>query len=61
MKIADLPELPPGTGKLVVGPLDKPIALFNVGGQFFAINAVFPHRGEPLSQGTLSGPVVTCP
>ncbi len=61
VKVADLSELRPGTGTLVVGPFDKPIALFNVAGQLFAINHVCPHRGGPLAEGTLTGSVVACP
>jgi nitrite reductase/ring-hydroxylating ferredoxin subunit len=41
-KVARLADLPPGTGMMVVGPFDKPMALFNVGGEVFAINAVGP-------------------
>ncbi|HET7874145.1 MAG TPA: Rieske 2Fe-2S domain-containing protein [Methylomirabilota bacterium] len=32
---------------LVVGPFDKPMGLFNVKGELFAINAICPHRGGP--------------
>jgi len=61
VKVADLSEVPAGTGKLVVGPFDKPMALFNVEGQIYAINHVCPHRGGPLAEGTLTGTVVRCP
>jgi nitrite reductase/ring-hydroxylating ferredoxin subunit len=61
VKVAEVGEVPPGTGKLVIGPLDKPIALFNVDGEFYAINQICPHRGGPLAQGKLAGCVVTCP
>ena len=53
-------ELRPGEGKLVV-VRDKPMALFNVDGQFYAINYVCPHMGGPLGEGKLNGFVVTCP
>ena len=43
-KVARLADLPPGTGRMVVGPFDKPMALFNVGGEVFAFNAVCPLR-----------------
>ncbi|MGH7353851.1 MAG: Rieske (2Fe-2S) protein [Candidatus Rokuibacteriota bacterium] len=61
VKVAELSDLPPGTGKVVIGPFDKPVALFNVGGEIFAINHVCPHRGGPLGDGRLDGTVVTCP
>ncbi len=44
-----------------MGPYDKPIALFNVEGEFYAINAICPHMGGHLSEGALRGAVVTCP
>jgi len=37
------------------------MALFNVGGEVFAINAVCPHREGPLANGRLAGHVVACP
>lgn len=40
---------------------DKPMALFNVGGEFYAINYVCPHMGGPLGEGKLTGSVVSCP
>jgi nitrite reductase/ring-hydroxylating ferredoxin subunit len=43
-----------------VGPFDKPMALFNAGGEVFAINAVCPHRGGPLANGRLDGHVLAC-
>ena len=61
VKVAEISELPPGAAKMVVGPFDKPIALFNVGGEIFAINHVCPHRGGPLAGGRLDGTVVACP
>ena len=55
VKVARLAHLPPGAGMMVVGPFDKPMALFNVRGEVFAINAVCPHRGGPLANGRLDG------
>ncbi len=37
------------------------VALFNVDGQFYALDGVCPHQGGPLGQGTLEGCIVTCP
>jgi len=60
-KVATVDEIPAGCGKLVMGPFEKPIALFNVNGEFFAINYICPHMGGPLGEGKLTGYVVTCP
>jgi len=61
VKVAKVHEIPPGTGKMVIGLFDKPIALFNVDGAFYAINQICPHRGGPLAEGSLQGSVVACP
>ncbi len=37
------------------------VAIFNVEGQLFGIDARCPHAGGPLDQGSLAGSVVTCP
>jgi nitrite reductase/ring-hydroxylating ferredoxin subunit/multimeric flavodoxin WrbA len=37
------------------------IALFNLGGTFYAISNVCIHKGGPLSKGTLEGDIVICP
>jgi nitrite reductase/ring-hydroxylating ferredoxin subunit len=53
-------ECTPGAAMEVVAG-DRVIALFNVGGTFFALDGVCPHQGGPLGQGMLEGCVVTCP
>ena len=58
--IATLAECPPGTSlERVAG--DRIVALYNVDGQFHAIDGVCPHQGGPLGKGCLSGGIVTCP
>lgn len=37
------------------------IALANVAGQFHALSNTCLHRGGPLGQGSLQGPLVICP
>lgn len=37
------------------------VALFNVGGTFYALDGVCPHQGGPLGKGELAGCIVTCP
>ncbi len=54
VKVATRSEIAPGTGKLVIAH-DKPMALFNVNGEFYAINFICPHMGGPLSEGRLIG------
>ena len=37
------------------------VAIFNVGGEFFALDGICPHQGGPLGKGQLSGKIITCP
>lgn len=60
IRIATVTECPPGTAKELVAE-DRIVALFNVDGQFHALDGVCPHQGGPLGQGMLSGCIVTCP
>lgn len=60
VKVGSVADIPPGSAKLVEVE-GKRIAFFNVGGRFYAIDDTCPHRGGPLSEGTLQGEVVTCP
>ena len=60
VKVAKANEIEPGQGRLV-DVKGKQIALFNVGGQFFALDNTCTHRGGPLAEGQLAGTEVTCP
>ena len=60
VKVAVRSEVPSGAGKIVVA-LGRVLALFNVDGDFFAVDNSCPHRGGPLGEGYLQGRVVTCP
>ncbi len=59
-RLAAVSECPPGTaGEFVAG--ERIVALFNVAGQFYALDGICPHQGGPLGKGKLSGCIVTCP
>ena len=58
--VAQKKDLEPGHGK-VVEVKGKTIALFNVGGIFYALNNTCLHMGGPIGEGYLEGNVVTCP
>lgn len=60
IKVAKVNEMPPGTAREFHAN-GKVIALFNVNGDFHAIDNTCLHRGGPLGQGPLEGEVVTCP
>ena len=58
--VAKVSEIKEGEGK-VVEANGKTIALFNVDGDFFAIENTCKHQGGPLGEGICDGNVVTCP
>ena len=59
-KVAKVSEIPPGGKKLVEVDF-VPVALFNVDGDFYAIEDVCTHDGGPLAEGELEGDEVECP
>ncbi len=60
VQVARTTEIESGQARRVVVK-GKQIALFNVDGQFFALDNRCAHRGGPLSEGELSGHEVICP
>ena len=58
--VAELGELPEGGAKVVhLG--GEQVALFNSGGQVYAIGNRCSHANGPLAEGRLEGTAVTCP
>ena len=62
IKVANTSDLPPGRG-MVVEINGRPIALFNVNGEFYALDNTCMHRGGPLGEGFVdqSNLTVQCP
>jgi len=58
--VAQASDCPPGSSRECVAA-GNIVALFNVDGQFFALDGICPHQGGPLGKGRLSGCIVTCP
>lgn len=50
IKVINKSDLPSGEG-MVVEVNGQPIALFNVGGEFYALDNICPHRGGPIGEG----------
>ncbi len=48
-------------GKTLVEVDGRMIALFHVGGKFYALDDVCTHDGGPLAEGTLVGCEIACP
>jgi nitrite reductase/ring-hydroxylating ferredoxin subunit len=60
VKVATVAEVPPGSA-MQVSVQGKKLALFNLGGTFYALEDECPHRGAPLSEGECEGTEVLCP
>jgi nitrite reductase (NADH) small subunit len=60
VRVAGTAEVKPGHA-LVVEVNGKTLAVFNVDGNFHAIDNTCVHRGGPLGEGDVEGSVVTCP
>ncbi|MGP8072312.1 MAG: Rieske (2Fe-2S) protein [Thermoplasmata archaeon] len=53
---------PPEPGKSIRVIVDgTPVAVFNVGGVLFGLDARCTHVGGPMDRGPVSGMTVTCP
>ncbi|MDQ7850776.1 MAG: non-heme iron oxygenase ferredoxin subunit [Armatimonadota bacterium] len=60
VKVATVDQIPPGQGRRV--EVDgRQIALFNVGGRFYAVDDTCTHEEASLAAGALSGEIVACP
>lgn len=60
VRAASVADIPDGTGRAVA--LDGvEVAVFNLGGEFYAIDNTCPHRGASLGRGELQGEEVICP
>lgn len=53
-------ELPPGLSRCIEHGREG-IAVFNIGGKFYACDDACPHAGGPLSEGYIDGTMVSCP
>lgn len=60
MRVAKVNDVAAGSAKEVMAG-ERVVALFNVGGQFHAMDGVCPHAGGPLGDGVLTGSTITCP
>ena len=60
VKVCQAADICAGSGR-TVDLNGKPVAVFNVEGNFYAISDTCLHRGGPLGEGELDGKTVTCP
>lgn len=57
---AKVGEIPDGGGKCIEVE-GRRIAVFHMGGEYFAIDDACTHHEAPLSEGSISGEEVVCP
>ncbi|HYA35732.1 MAG TPA: Rieske 2Fe-2S domain-containing protein [Candidatus Binataceae bacterium] len=60
VKAASCAEIGPGAGK-TVEVSGRKIAIFNLGGKYYAIDDACKHRGGSLGAGDLDGKNIICP
>ena len=60
VRIASKTDLAPGACREYVAG-GRIVALFNVDGNYHALDGICPHQGGPLGKGSLCGAIVTCP
>src|SRR2546427_13147581 len=60
VKVAKTNEIKPGQARLI-DIRGKRVALFNIEGNYYAIDDTCTHQGGPLSDGEIVGSHVTCP
>ncbi|HEX8474190.1 MAG TPA: non-heme iron oxygenase ferredoxin subunit [Pyrinomonadaceae bacterium] len=53
-------DVPDGRGATVELDNGQELALYHIGGEFYAIDNFCPHKGAPLADGQLHGHSVTC-
>jgi 3-phenylpropionate/trans-cinnamate dioxygenase ferredoxin subunit len=59
VKLAKVADVKPGSGK-AVQVNGRAIAVFNIKGEYFAVDDVCSHMGAPLANGFLAGKSITC-
>lgn len=60
LPVCEVDELPEGE-RLFLDLGEKPVVIFNVGGDFYAIDDKCTHDDGPLGEGDLDGCEITCP
>ena len=60
VRVTGAADVAQGSG-VVAEVKGQSVAVFNVGGTYYAIDNTCVHRGGPLGEGELEGDTVTCP
>jgi len=60
IEVADLAEIPDGE-RLILEIDELPVVIFNIAGQFYAVDDCCTHDDGPLGDGTREGFQIVCP
>ena len=60
LTVGGIDDLPPGTCISFELPSGDELAVYNVGGEYYATENFCPHKGALLSEGALCGHVIEC-
>ena len=60
LPVCETTALPAGYCRRFSLPDGNELAIFNVNGEYYAIENFCPHRGAPLSEGVMCGHIVEC-
>lgn len=60
VKVGQVGAVPPGRGATVQLKSGAEVALFNVDGEYYAVENFCPHKGFPLADSRLYGNIVEC-
>lgn len=60
-RMASLDEVPPGGRKSVILGDEIPALLLRAGDDYYCIEDVCTHDGQPLTEGPFDGQEITCP
>jgi len=60
VRVARTTDLAPGQ-KMRVEYDGRPVGLFNIEGEYYALSDICTHDGGPLVEGELQGDVIVCP
>ena len=61
VEAARIQDVKPGNSLCIELEGGRPIVLFNIDGEIFALDNTCPHAGGPIGEGPLEGEVVSCP
>ena len=58
--VGRLEDIPPNACVSFELPDGIELAIYNVGGEFYATENFCPHKGAPLTEGTMCGHIIEC-